>query len=216
LHAVSFSPHLLVQRARVGSAALRRYDVRPLEAEPALVIGLALAPPRLWGYLLDCTLAGFAEGYTRPHDGRVATRIHQGLRAAQAALRGRIEGLLDHRSADVALLALACEGPLVHALGVGALSAYVCRARGVRAISTHAQRNEGMLKAEPVWSSLPVEPGDLVLAGPSAQLTEPTLERVRASGLDRSRPSVDPHEVASWLTSDESSQGAAVALFQVG
>lgn len=210
---MSFTPHLLVQRARVGSAALRRHEVRLLDGEPALALALALAPPRLWGYLLDATLDGFADGYVRPHDGKTSTRVHQGLRVAQATLRARIDGLLDHRGADVALLALACEGPVVHALVTGSLSAYVCRRQGLRRIGARDAPDEGVLKAEPVWCAEHVEPGDLVFAGPSALFAESTLSRVRTACLNDRR--IDPQEVASLLTSSDAPQGAALAVFRV-
>jgi hypothetical protein len=211
---VPFSPHLLVQRARVGSADLRHEDVRQLDGEPALAIAVALAPPRLWAYLLDATLDGFAEGYVRPHDGKVSTRIHQGLRVAQNLLRGRIDGLIDRRGADVALLALACEGNVVHLLVAGALRAYVFSQRSLRRITAHDAPNEGLLKAEPVWCAQPVEPGDLVIAGPSALFAEPALARIREACLaDRQ---IEPRNVASLLSSeDEPARSMAVAAFRV-
>jgi hypothetical protein len=211
---LAFSPHLHVQRARVGSADLRHGDVRQLPGEPALAIAVALAPPRLWAYLLDSTLDGFAEGYVRPHDGKVSTRIHQGLRVAQNALRGRIDGLIDRRGADVALLALACEGNVLHLLVAGALRAYVFRQRSLRRLGAHDASDLGLLKAEPVWCAEPMEPGDLVIAGPGALFAEPALARVSEACLaDRQ---LDPRKVASLLTSeDEPARSMAVAAFRV-
>ncbi len=205
---MSFSPHLLVQRARVGTAALRSQDARVLEGEDALALALALAPPRLWGYLLDTVLDGFAEGYMRPHDGRVSSRIHMGLRVAQAGLRIRVDELLDRRAADVAMLAIARESDLVHVLASGGLSAYVLRPRGLRRLGTSDARG-GVLKAEPVWCAEPVEPGDLIFAGPSSLLSEATLERVCDAGP------LDAERVTSLLTNDGSTPGTAVAAFRV-
>ncbi|HEX5658466.1 MAG TPA: hypothetical protein VFX59_14790 [Polyangiales bacterium] len=211
---MSLYPHLLVQRARVGSSALRHQDVRQLDGEPALALALALAPPRLWGYLLDATLDGFAEGFARPHDGKVSTRIHQGLRVAQNTLRARIDGLLDRRGADVALLALAREGDVLHLLVAGGLRAYVFRQRSLRRLGTYDATDEGLLKAEPIWCAEPVEPGDLVFAGASPLFTEQALTRVREACLaDRQ---LDPGKVASLLNSDESVvRGDAVIAFRV-
>lgn len=210
---MSFSPHLLVQRTVVGSAALRHQDARRLEGEPALAIALALAPPRLWGYLLDATLDGFADGYARPHDGKVSTRIHQGLRVAQNALRERIDALIDRRGADVALLAIACEGSVLHMLAAGALQAYVYRQRTLRRLGSLAASSDGMLKTEPLWCAEQIEPGDLVLAGPSAMFDAGTLERARAVCLaDRQ---LEPRKLATLLGSEPAAAGAALAVFRV-
>ncbi|MET0287185.1 MAG: hypothetical protein ABW352_22060 [Polyangiales bacterium] len=210
---MQFSPHLLVQRARVGSAALRHQDVRVLEGEPVLVIALALSPPRLWGYLLDSTLDGFAEGYARQHDGKVSTRIYTGLRVAQTTLRERIDGMLDRRGADVALLALACEGNVLHVLVAGALSAYVYRQRTLRRLHANEPARDGMLKVEPLWCAEPVDTGDLVFAGPSALFREPNLERLRrACQEDREQ---EPRKLAALLTSDDEVSGSALAVFRV-
>ena len=69
-----------LQRAQVGSGTLRQHELRALEQRRTLVLGAALAPPRLWSYLLEAALDGFGDGFQRPHDGRMSTRMHQGLR----------------------------------------------------------------------------------------------------------------------------------------
>jgi hypothetical protein len=211
---VSFSPHLIVQRARVGSATLRQQDARLLDGEPVLVMALALAPPRIWGYMLDSTFDGFVEGYMRPHDGKVSTRIHQGLRVAQTVLRTRIDALLDRRGTDVALLALALDGDVLHLLTAGALRAYVHRQRNLRRLSAQAPVTDGVLKAEPIWCAEPIEQGDLVLAGSASLFHDENLERVRAAcATDRL---VAPSKVTALLTDADAGHGAVAAAFRVG
>jgi hypothetical protein len=213
LAAVSFSPYLLVQRARVGTTALRHQDARQLLGEPALAIASALAPPRLWGHLLDVTLDAFVEGYARPHDGKISTRAHQGLRVAQGALRERIDGMIDRRRADVALLALACEGHVLHLLAAGALHAYVLRQGKLRRLGARDAPGDGVLKADPVWCVEPVEPGDLVLAGPSTVFTEVALQRLREAWLANRQ--LDPRDATTALVSEPLGPGVALAAFRV-
>jgi hypothetical protein len=212
---VLFSPHLVVQRARVGTAALRQQDVRLIEGEPALALALALAPPRLWGYVLDATLDGFADGYARPHDGKVSTRIHQGLRVAQTTLRARIDALIDRRAVDVSLLALACEGRVLHLLTTGALGAYVYRQRGIRRLSLREPAVEGVLHAEPAWCAEPAEPGDLVIAASTSVCTDANLERVREACI--ANRYLEASAVTGLLAQSaaDTGEGAVVAAFRV-
>ncbi|MFM2416343.1 MAG: hypothetical protein RL385_1066 [Pseudomonadota bacterium] len=166
-----------VELAKVGEGRLRQHDVRSFDSGNTLVLVTALAVPRLWGYLLDAALLGFEEGLARPHDGRVSTRLHQGLDGAQRCLRGRAEALIERRPSDVGLLALGRDGALLHVVCVGPLRAYRHGRGEPRLLTPPDARAHGLLKSSPAWSMEAIEPGDTVLAGTLAACSDPALNK---------------------------------------
>jgi hypothetical protein len=159
-------PYGDVRRARVRAGELRQHDVYMLDQQRTLVLGVALGPPRLWSYLLDVALGGFVEGYEQPHDGRAATRLHQGLRGAQQRLRTRAEAFIERQMPDVGLLALGVEGAVLHVLSAGPLRAFLHQQRRSRRLGPREEApNASLLKGASSWSAEQVGAGDLLFAG---------------------------------------------------
>jgi hypothetical protein len=181
--------HCDVVLARVGEGRLRQHDACVFDGGAALLLLSALGAPRLWGYLLDATLEGFSEGLARPHDGRTSTRLHQGFDAARKRARARVDALLDRRPPDVGLLALGCDGPLLHVVCAGPQRAFVWRGGELRRLTPPDDRAHGLLKAPPSWSVEALEPGDLLLAGSLGATSESSLKRLCDTlALDPTRP----------------------------
>ncbi|MFT3928006.1 MAG: hypothetical protein QM778_36095 [Myxococcales bacterium] len=168
-------------RAGVARGELRQTDVRVLEDGAILALASALGPPRLWGYGLDAAFQGFEEGLARPHDGRVVTRLHQGLDAAGTRLKVRVEALVERRRCDVGLVAVAVEAGYVHVLSVGPVRAYLRRRDQVKRLTPREDRAEGLLKARPSFCSERAEPGDLVVAGSLPAFCDESLQSVGAA-----------------------------------
>ncbi len=200
-----------VERAQVGSAALRQHEVHELELDRAWVIAMALGPPRLWADLLAHTLTGFMEGYGRPHDGRASTQLHQGLRAAQASLRARVEALIERRLPDVGLLALALEGSVLHVLGAGPLRAYGAHGKTLRRLGSREDSSDGLLRGATHWSAEPLEADELVFAASLSASAEPSL-RVLQQALAADR-ATSPERVVELLNGPAAELGiGAVTL----
>jgi len=226
---MQWNPHLAVQRAKVAQSELRQEDVRLLDDGPTMVLAHAHGPPRLWGYLLDTVLDGFADGFARPHDGRTSTRVHQGLRVAQQGLRGRVEGLVEKRSSDVGLLALSLEGSVLHVLAAGSSRAYLLRHRVLRRLA-RAESNprsraeeartsalrldgpelaDGVLKLDPTWCAEQLEPGDLLFASAGAVCTDALLRKI-CGALDADR-ALGGEDVVALLNGSAAQHGVAAA-----
>ncbi len=165
-------------RAAVARGALRQTDIRVYEEASLVALASALGPPRLWGYALDAAFEGFEEGIARPHDGRLVTRLHQGLDAAGSRLKSRIEALIERRRCDVGLVALSFEGGQLHVLSTGPVRAYLRRRDQVKRLTPREDRAEGLLKARPSFCSERAEAGDLVLAGCLSAFCDESLQSV--------------------------------------
>jgi hypothetical protein len=203
--AFSYAAH----RASVAQGELRQNEVRGYEQGAIFALASALGPPRLWGYALDGALRGFAEGLVRPHDGRLSTRLHQGLDAAQSRLRSQVDALIERRRCDVGLVALGFEGNMLHVLCVGPVRAYLRRSDRVRRLTPRDDRAEGLLKARPTFCSERMEGADLVVAGTLAAFCDESLQRV-GTALAEDRE-LAPEVVIELLNRSAASQGQGVA-----
>lgn len=212
-------PFVAVQRATLGKSELRQQDARVLDDGPTVVLASALGPPRLWSYLLDTTLRGFGDGFARPHDGRANTRIHQGLRVAQQALRARVDELIEKRASDVELLALSLEGSVLHVLSAGSMRTYLYRHRTLRRLGGRSDsgeilsdvrgRSEGLLKLSGGWCAEQVEPGDMLFASAAQNCGEERLSELQRA-LDHDR-ALSPDVVLTLLHREAVERGTAAA-----
>ncbi|MEY4509534.1 MAG: hypothetical protein RLZZ450_1656 [Pseudomonadota bacterium] len=219
---MQWTPHLAVQRAKIAHGELRQEDVRLLDDGPTLVAAHAEGPPRLWAYLLDSVLDGFYDGFMRPHDGRTSTRVHQGLRVAQQALRGRVEGLVEKRTSDVGLLALSLEGSVLHVLAAGSQRAYLLRHRVLRRLAradgklrpeAGNEPVEGVLKLDPTWCAEQLEPGDVLFASAGALCTDSVLRKVcTALEGDRTLPAKAVVDLLNGSAADLGLAAASLAF----
>lgn len=206
---------MLVERARVGTATLRQHETRILDDGNTLAVAMALGPPRLWSYLTDAALAGFAEGIGLS-DGRASTRMHSGLLVAQRFVRVRVEALVERRPPDVALLAVSLEGSLLHVVGVGPLRAYVHRRKQLRRLGASQDSSDGVLRSTPAWCAEPVEKDDLVLVASLSASSDGALQEVRTLLEGARHAAVE--EVLRTLTTSAKRLGmpCAVAGFRIG
>lgn len=200
-------PYGDVRLAKVAAGSLRQHDVYMLDGRRTLVLGVALGPPRLWSYLLELTLLGFVEGYEERHDGRVATRLRQGLRVAAQRLRARVDALIERRLPDVGLLALGLEGSQLHVASAGPLRAYRQRALTRHKLGPDSDSPSGLLRGASSWSADDVAPGDLLFAGSLTACSPPALSELdRALAHDRE---LVPRAVVQLLNRSPGEQGVA-------
>lgn len=205
--------HGACEPAPVFRGALRQYDLRSFEDGRLFVIVGAMGPPKLWGYALDAALQGFAEGLARPHDGSMSSRLHQGLDGARNLLRQRISMLIERRTADVTLIALGIEGPIVHVLCVGPGRAYVRRAKKLRRLSPREERAEGLLRATPAFCAETLLPYDVILAGSLSACSELSLSALH-EGLGNTRD-VAPEQVVKLLNEHAAARGLGAAALAI-
>jgi hypothetical protein len=164
-----------VTPAKIQHGALKQHMVRTLDDGLVQLVAAALGQPRLWEYLLRGALDGFDDGYGRPHDGRMSTRLHQGALVAQQSLRRKVDGLIERRPSDVALLAIAREGDVLHVLTVGPLEAHLYQQGALRKVSPAEALTDGLLKLSPHWSTERLYPGDLIIGGSTSACASPAL-----------------------------------------
>jgi hypothetical protein len=213
---VALDVHVSITKARIREGLLRQHAIQIFPAgEPGasetIVLATALSAPRLWGFMLDAALAGFAEGLGRPSDGRASTRLHQAFDGAQRRVRARAEGLIERRPPDVGLLALGLDGKILHVLCLGPARAYLQRRRSIRRLSPRDDRAEGVLKAAPTWCAEETEPGDLLMAGSLTAFSEQALAPLRTqmeSGF-----ALPPRKIVEDLNKPAAAQGLGAAAF---
>lgn len=205
-------PYGDIRPAKIRTAGLRQHDVYMLDEGRTLLLGVAMSPPRLWTYLLDVTLGGFLEGYEQPHEGRLATRMHQGLRCAQQRLRARTEALIERHPPDVGLLVLSVEGTVLHVLSAGPLRAFVHQHRSKR-LGPREQSDAGILKGASSWSAEQVAPGEIVYAGSLTACTPESVAEVDSLlSVDPSAPAQEVVEVLNRTAAANGVAALAVAM----
>jgi len=198
----------------VWQGVLSQYEAHSYEDGRLFAIASAMGPPRLWRFALDATLEGLAEGLARPHDGSVTSRLHQGLDGARKRLRERTSMLIERRVADVTLLALGLDGPLLHVLCVGPSRAFLRREKKLLRLSPQEDRAEGLLRAAPAFCAETLVASDLIIAGSTSACSESALAELHAA-LEARRVS-GPEEVVALLNGNAAERGlgaASVALW---
>lgn len=191
--------------APVFHRGLRQYDARSFENGRMFALFGAMGPPKLWGYALDAAMRGFEEGLARPHDGSMSSRLHQALDGARSRLRLRISMLIERRTADVTLVALGFDGPIVHVLCVGPGRAYVRRAKKLRRLSPREERAEGLLRATPAFCAETLLSGDVIIAGSLSACSELSLSALQeAFGKTRD---LAPEQIVKLLNEQAGARG---------
>jgi hypothetical protein len=200
-----------VQRAKVVRGELRQHELFTLEGGNTLVLFSAFGLPRVWGYALDSATRGFLEGFSRPHDGKVSTKLYQALDGAQRTLKTRVDALIERRIPDVALLALALDGGKLHVLSVGPSRLYIRHPTTTRRLTPREDRAEGILKASPAWCAEHAERGALVFGGSHTAFLDSGKDSVNQ--LIDPRGALEPRHVVSTLNAQAVAKGLAVASF---
>jgi hypothetical protein len=199
-------PCAAVSPAKILNGTLRQHATRVIDPQVVL-IAAALGQPRLWEYLVRGALDGFEEGFARPHDGRMSTRLHQGALVGQQALRRRVESLIERRPSDVALLALAQEDDVLHVLSAGTLSVYLYQSGTLRQVGATDDQADGLLKLTPSWTTETVAPGDLVIAGSPSAVSDAALHELH--NLLVTGVAVPPRRIVERLQHAALERGAA-------
>lgn len=199
-------PSAAVSPAKIMNGALRQHATRVIDPEVVL-IAAALGQPRLWEYLVRGALDGFEEGFARPHDGRMSTRLHQGALVSQQVLRRRVESLIERRPSDAALLALAREDDILHVLSAGALHVHTYQSGTLREVGPTDVQTEGLLKLTPTWTTETIAPGDLVIAGSPSAVSGAALHELRS--LLVTGVAVPPRRIVERLSHAALEQGVA-------
>lgn len=172
---------------------LARHAAMKLESGRGWGIASAIAPPRLWSYVTGAALRGFATSLaetalTRPAPERLA----DALAGAREALVDACDVLIERGVPDVAFVGLLLEHGALHVVAAGAGRVYVQRAGTPKRLTPREDALTGILEAEATRASLPLEPGDLVLAGTVSAFSIRAVARL-ASVLEadpRAAPSV--------------------------
>jgi hypothetical protein len=207
LSAFFFASH----RARVVQGALRQHELLTLAGGHTIVLLSAIGVPRLWGYALDSAARGFLEGFSRPHDGRASTQLHQGLDGAQRCLRTRVDALIERRVPDVSLLAVAVEDTKLHVLSVGPSRLYVRHPTTTRRLTPREDRAEGILKAGPAWCAEQAEKGALLFGGAHTAFLDHAQDSL--ARLVNVRTALEPEQVVNALNAQAVASGLGVAAF---
>jgi hypothetical protein len=197
--------------AKVFRGALRQHELITFDGGNTVVLFSAFGVPRLWGYALDSAVRGFHEGFTRPHDGRTSTRLHQGLDGSQRVLRARVDALIERRVPDVGLLAVAVEGTKLHVLSAGPARVYIRHPTMTRRLTPKEERAEGMLKAGPAWCAEQAEVGALLFGGAHTAFLDSSRDTV--ARLMDARVPPDPRSVVAALNAQAVEKGLGVAAF---
>ena len=200
-----------VHRARVVQGSLRQHELLTLEGGRTIVLLGAIGVPRLWGYALDSATQGFLEGFSRPHDGRASTQLHQGLDGAQRSLRTRVDALIERRVPDVSLLAVSVEGTKLHVLSVGPSRLYVRHPTTTRRLTPREERAVGILKAGPAWCAEQAEKGALLFGGAHTAFLEQAQDSLVK--LMDTRSGLEPQHVVTTLNAQAVTSGLGVAAF---
>lgn len=198
-------------KAAVGNTALRQHELFTLDGGRTLVLCSAVGMPRLWGYALDAAVSGFLGGLERPHDGRSSTRLALGLEGARAALRTRVDALIERRIPDVMLLALSMQAARLDVVSVGPCRAYLRRGGETRRLTPKDDLAAGLLGGSAAFCNEELHEGDLLLGGSRGGFVEASLSAL--SQLLGGQPHASAQQVVDTLNTPAVSAGLGVATF---
>ncbi len=205
--------HQSVARARVRTGELARHQIAKLEGGRAWVVLSGLGLPRLWDYGMRHTLAGYTKSLEAGRGRPAPERLDAALAAARIALADACDRIVEKQVPDVVLLALLVDAGTLHVLSAGAGRVYVQRAGTPQRLTPREDPRDGVLFAAATRSSLPLEPGDLVLAGSVSAFSVRAVARLAA--VLEEDPRASPEVLVSVLTEPAALAGvgaAAIAL----
>jgi hypothetical protein len=197
--------------ATVGRASLRQHELFTLDGGRTIILCSAVGTPRLWGFALDAAVAGFLAGAERPHDGRPSTRLAQGLEAARAQLRRRVDALIERRIPDVALLALSMQSARLDVLGVGPCRLYLRRSGDIQRLTPRDDLAAGLLSGSAAFCTEELRAGDLLVGGSRGAFVDASLASL-AQALSRD-PHTSARNVVDRLNAPAVRSGLGVATF---
>jgi hypothetical protein len=207
--------HISQSRTEVRRGTLARHRGRRFPPGQVFALTSGLGLPRTWSLATDAALQGFAEGLDAAATARGLERLKSGLGRARTLLARRCDHLVERMLPDASLVALTIEDGELHVLSVGPGRVYLQRTGRPRRLTSREEPVGGLLHARPSQCSIPVERGDLLLAG---SLTAFSMSSIaKAVSVLHGAPQTPPGVVAQLLTepAGKAGVGAVAAVLRV-
>ncbi|MBK8172169.1 MAG: hypothetical protein IPK60_17750 [Sandaracinaceae bacterium] len=195
--------------AEVGRGQLFRQRVVSVPNERIFVIASALGMPRLWHVGNQTALGAFVESLAKTQNAPIRDRLDVAMHVARSALVQACQILVERIAPDVAMLAMAIEDDGVHVSSVGAARAYIYRGGVPQRLTPRSDDVGGILVEAPVRSHMPLEPGDIILAGSVSAFSQHAVARITAI-LTADRETT-PSTLANVLTEPAAKSGVGAA-----
>jgi hypothetical protein len=201
--------HISIARADVRDGQLTRHVARRFEAGRAFAVTTGLGLPRTWGLSTDAVLAGFERGLTETKGTDAVERLKTSVNQARATLAEKCDQLVERLLPDATLAALMLADGHLHVLSTGPGRVYVQRAGRPKRLTSREESTGGILRSRPSMCSMPIEPGDLVLAGSVTAFS--TASVAKAMSVLSADPETAPAVLASLLTEPAAKAGVGAA-----
>lgn len=173
----------------------------------------ALGMPRLWHMGIKTSLDAFMDGLYAEENAPITARLDAGMHNARMVLVQACQALVERIAPDVSMLALAIEDDAVHVVSVGATRAYIYRGGVPRRLTSRDDTAAGILVESPVRSRMPIEAGDIILAGSVSAFSTHAVSRITTI-LTADRDAT-PSTLASVLTEPAGKSGVGAAAVVV-
>jgi hypothetical protein len=197
-----------VAKAQVRGRELSRHAAVRYDSGKTYGTSCALGLPRLWSYVTTSALDGLGKGLDADRSNG-ADRLVKAFLAAREHLVTRCEMLIEHIIPDATLTSVMLGDGELHVVSAGPGRVYLHRRGEPRRLTPREDEPEGLLRAQPVRTSVPLEPGDLVLCGSISAFSMRAIARV-ASVLEED-PKTPPAVLASLLTEPAATAGVGAA-----
>lgn len=207
--------YISVAKTDVRLGQLTRHAARRYEAGRAFAIASGLGLPKTWSLSTSAALDGFEKGLIDSKGKPPADRLRIAVGAARDMIADRCDQLVERVLPDASIVAMVLGDGELHVMAVGSGRVYIQRAGQPQRLTAREEERGGLLRARPVVSQTPLEPGDLVLAG---SVTAFSMSAVaKAMSVLSADPGTQPAVLASLLTepANKAGVGAAAVVFRV-
>lgn len=209
--------HISIARADVRNGQLTRHVARRFEAGRAYAVSTGLGMPRTWGLSTSAVLAGFEKGLVESEGISDAdTRLKRSTNEARAALALVCDNLVERILPDATLVGLLLSNGQLHVICAGPGRVYLQRSGRPKRLTAREEERGGLLRARPSICSMPVEPGDLVLAGSVTAFSMSSI--AKAVSVLAEDPNTPPSVLGALLTepAQKAGVGAATVVLRIG
>ncbi len=201
--------HISVARTDVREGEPTRHIARRYEAGRAYAVATGLGMPRTWAISTSAVADGFAKGLAENAGVAPGERLHRAIVSARSELAERCDQLVERVLPDATLVALLLADGELHVMSAGPGRVYVQRSGRPKRLTSRDEEAGGILRARPSVCSMPVEPGDLVLAGSVTAFSMSSI--AKAMSVLTADPETPPSVLASLLTEPAAKAGVGAA-----